>query len=290
MRATPSYCGIERGLCPLNNRGRSLSLRSKVCETYTGWRRYRFRPCPSASQGRGRHECRCTTEAVCTLIGVSDAVVLTPAVQTTALLWSAAADHLRRHEGGASSAVLAAATAALDVPGYRLPSPAPRAVDVAALTQAGTLLNEAVRQRYIEGERAGAIGAAAAAVGAAARGVGDGQSSASRAVLCCGPCNRLVKLRLDARLRAAMHAAAGANGMSFGAWVRDSVAATLGEHQARRPAAETRAARTVAGRVTGLLVQAAAVAADTAELAAVQLAEDELAAAAGRLAAWGSRR
>ena len=29
---------------------------------------------------------------MCTLIGVSDAVVLTPAVQTTALLWAAAAD------------------------------------------------------------------------------------------------------------------------------------------------------------------------------------------------------
>lgn len=276
---------------PLNNRGRPLSLRSKVCETYTGWRRYRFRPCPSASQGRGRHECRCTTGAVCTLSGVSDAAVLTPAaVQTTALLWSAAADHLRRHEGGASSAVLAAATAALDVPGYRLRSPAPRSADVAALTQAGTLLNEAVRQRYIDGAQAGAIGAAAGAVAAAARGVGAGQSGASRAVLCCGPCNRLVKLRMDSRLREAMHAAAAANGMSFGAWVRDSVAATLGEHQARRPAAETRAARTVAGRVTGLLVQAAAVAADTAELAAVQLAEDELAAAAGRLAGWGSRR
>lgn len=227
---------------------------------------------------------------VCTLSGVSDVAVLTPAVQTTVLVWSSAADHWRRQEGGTSGAVLAAAASALDAPGYRLPSPAPRSVDVAALTQAGTLLNEAVRQRYIEGERAGAIGAAASAVAAAARSVGAGQSGASRAVLCCGPCNRLVKLRLDSRLREAMHAAAAANGMSFGAWVRDSVAATLGEHQARRPAPETRAARTVAGRVTGLLVQAAAVAADTAELEAVQLAEDELAAAAGRLAGWGSRR
>ena len=91
-------------------------------------------------------------------------------------------------------------------------------------------------------------------------------------------------------LGAAMLAAAAANGMGLGAWLRDAVAASVGEHQARRPDEATRTARGVCGRVTGLLVQAGAVAAGARESAAVGAAEDAVAGVAAALAVWGSRR
>ena len=99
----------------------------------------------------------------------------------------------------------------------------------------------------------------------------------------------MVKVSLDRRLHAAMLDAAAANRMRFGGWVRDSLAASLGEHQARRPSAETRDARAGIGRAAGLVVQAADVAADD-EAAAVAAADAALAAAAARLLNAGSRR
>jgi hypothetical protein len=211
--------------------------------------------------------------------------------RTTALLWAPAAAHWRGSEGGTSGAVLAALLAALQVPGYRREIPAPTRAEVEALARAGTALNAAVRQRYVRGAAAGAVAVAAADVTAAARRLGaDQPPGVEFPARCAGKCDRLVHLRMDPRLHAAMRDAARANGMSFGSWVRDGVAASLDEHQARRPAAETRDARAIAGRVAGLLVQAATVAVDTAEADAVASAEDALAEAAARLSRWGSRR
>lgn len=255
-------------------------------------RRFRFRPCPLSVAQRERHKCRHTTDVVCTLSSVIPAAQASPLTgRTTALLWRPAADHWRDVEGGTSGAVLGAALAALESPGYRWPLPSPTAAQVAALSRAGSALNEAVRQRYVRGAEAGAVSAAAAAVAAAARALGAGRvRGVAAAGLCVGKRDRLVYLRVDPRLHDAMRAAAVLNGMSFGAWVRDGVAAELGEHQARRPAAETRDGRTVAGRVVGLLVQAGDVAATRGEVAAIEAAEEALAAAAERLGGWGSRR
>ncbi|MCH9728191.1 MAG: hypothetical protein K0U84_00640 [Actinomycetia bacterium] len=220
-----------------------------------------------------------------------DAEPLPLSGRTTVLLWRPVAERWRAGEGGTAGAVLAAALAALDAPGYRCAIPAPAAGEVDALAAAGAALNVAVRQRYVRGQGAGAIGAAAAGVAAAARLVGDGQpEGASRAVLCVGERDRLVFLRFDPRLHAAIAEAAAVNGMGLGAWVRDAVAGSLAEHQARRPAVETRDGRTVAGRIAGLLVQAGDVAADRAETEAVEAAEDVLAATVARLSRWGSRR
>lgn len=210
---------------------------------------------------------------------------------TTVLLWRPVAAHWRGGEGGTGGAVLGAVLRALDAPGYRWALPAPTVVQVDALARAGAALNESVRQRYVGGEGAGALVASAAAVAAAARALGAEQPTvAGGVVLCTGPRDRLVHLRLDPRLHTAMREAAMACGMGFGAWVRDGVAAVLGEHQARRPAEETCAGRRVAGRVAGLLVQAGAVAVDGGERAAVAAAEEALAAAAERMSGWGSRR
>ena len=222
-----------------------------------------------------------------------DTVTASPPVtgRTTALLWRPAADHWRAGDGGTAGAVLAAVLGALDAPGYRCAIPAPAAAEVEELAAAGTALNEAVRWRYVRGQEAGSISAAAADVATAARGLGSGQlRGAARAVLCVGKRDRLVFLRLDPRLHAAMRDAAAVNQMSLGGWVRDAVAAAVGEHQARRPAEATRDGRTVAGRIAGLLVQAGDVAADRAEIEAVEAAEDALAAAGDRLGRWGSRR
>ncbi len=229
---------------------------------------------------------------MCTLDRV-DTVTASPplAGRTTALLWRPAADHWRGADGGTAGAVLAAVLGALDAPGYRCAIPAPAAAEVEALAAAGTALNEAVRWRYVRGQEAGNIGAVAAGVADAARRLGAGQpGGAARAALCVGKRDRLVFLRLDPRLHAAARDAAAVNGMSLGGWVRDSVAAAVDEHQARRPVAETRDGRTVAGRIAGLLVQAADVAIDRAEVEAVEAADDALAAAAARLSRWGSRR
>jgi len=87
-----------------------------------------------------------------------------------------------------------------------------------------------------------------------------------------------------------MAVAAACNDMSLGEWVRDGVAAAIGEHQARRAAPVTREARAIVGRIAGLLVQAGAVAASSAELEAIGSADDSLAATAERLNQWGSRR
>lgn len=229
---------------------------------------------------------------MCTLVSVKTAVESPPLTgRTTALLWRPVAAHWRGGDGGTAGAVLAATLAALDEPGFRWPIPSPSAAEVDALARAGSALNEAVRQRYMRGSGAGSITAAAGAVAAAARRLGERQPrGAKEPVLCVGKRDRLVYLRLDPRLHAAMRDAAGLNGMGLGAWVRDSVAAALNEHQARRPTEETSAARTVAGRIAGLLVQAGDVAADRAETEAVAAADDALAAAATRLSRWGSRR
>ena len=209
--------------------------------------------------------------------------------RTTVLLWRPVADHWRGGGGGTAGAVLAAARVALDSPGYRGEIPRPGADALAALTGAGVVLNAAVRQRYARAD-AGAIAAAAEGVAAAAGAVVEGHPDPVPVRWCVGPRDRLVHLRCDARLHAAMLAAAGANGMGLGAWLRDAAAASVGEHQARRPDEATRTARGVCGRVTGLLVQAATVAADAGETEAVAAAEEALAGAAMALAGWGSRR
>lgn len=238
-----------------------------------------------------RHKCRYTTEVVCTLISVktaADSSSLTG--RTTALLWQPLAGHWRGGEGGTAGAVLAAALAALDEQSFRRPIPSPLRDEVEALAGAGSALNDAVRQRYVHGPGAGAIVAAAHSVSAAAGRLGVGQPQGTDLALCRGKCDRVVFLRLDPRLQAAMHDAARFNGMSFGAWIRDGVAAMVGEHQARRASQETRDGRAVAGRVAGLLVQAAVVVEDGAEAEAVAGAEDGLAGAVARLSRWGSRR
>ena len=209
--------------------------------------------------------------------------------RTTVLLWRPLADHWRGGEGGTAGAVLAAGRLALESPGYRLAIPRPQAGALAALSAAGSALNAAVRQRYARAD-AGALAAAAAGVAAAAAGLTAEQGAAAGVRWCVGPRDRLVHLRCDARLHAAMLAAAEANGMGLGAWLRDAAAASAGEHQARRPDEATRTARGVCGRVTGLLVQAAAVAADAGETEAMAAAEEALAGAAMVLAGWGSRR
>ncbi len=207
------------------------------------------------------------------------------------MLWRPVADHWRAGEGGtAARPVLAAMVRALNAPGYRCAIPAPGRGQVEKLAAAGTALNEAVRWRYVRGQDAGAIGGVAADVEAAARRLGAAQpGSAERAGLCQGKCDRLVCLRLDPRLHVAVREAAAVNGMTLGGWVRDSVAAEVDEHQARRPAEETRAARTVVARIGGLLVQAANVAVDRGEVEAIAAADDALTAATERLRRWGSR-
>lgn len=205
------------------------------------------------------------------------------------LLWRPVADHLRGGEDGTAGAVLAAARVALESPGYRREIPRPGTDALAALTGAGVALNSAVRQRYARAD-AGAIAEAAERVAAAAAAVAEGQPEAGPVRWCLGPRDRLVHLRCDRRLHAAMLAAAEANGMGLGAWLRDGVAGSVGEHQARRPDEATRTARGVCGRVTGLLVQAGAVAAGARESAAVAAAEDAVAGVAAALAGWGSRR
>lgn len=280
------------GLDQLNNRVRQFSLRSKVCETYIGYAALGFALARSAWLHGGGVSRRCTTVVVCTLISVLTAAESSPLTgRTTALLWSPAATHWRGRDGGTAGAVLDTAVRALSGPGWRWPIPSPSRAEVEALSRAGSALNSAVRQRYVRGQDAGAITAAADDVAAAARALGAGQSSGvEHPVLCVGKRNRLVHLRMHPRLHAAMREAAAANGMGFGAWVRDGVAAALGEHQARRPTAETRDGRAVAGRVAGLLVQAAAVAGDAAEAHAAAAADAALADAAARLVRWGSRR
>lgn len=211
--------------------------------------------------------------------------------RTTVLVWRPVAECWRGGEGGTAGAVLAAVAAALAGPGYRAVIPSPEPDEVEGLARAGDVLNEAVRQRYARGGGAGAVAAAAAGVERAARAVGAGVvSRPGERVLCVGRCDRLVHVRVDPRLHAVWREAAAVHGMSLGAWVRDAVAASVGEHQARRPAVETRHGRTVAGRVAGLLAQAAAVAADAGESAAVGAAEDAAAAAVERMSRWGSRR
>lgn len=209
--------------------------------------------------------------------------------RTTVLLWRPVADSWRGGEGGTAGAVLAVARVALETPGYRREIPRPETGALAALAGAGAALNAAVRQRYARAD-AGAIAGAAEGVAVAAVAVVEGHPNPVPVRWCVGPPDRLVHLRCDPRLHAAMLAAAAANGMGLGAWLRDAVAGSVGEHQARRPDEATRTARGVCGRVTGLLVQAGAVAVGARESAAVAAAEDAVAGSAAVLAGWGSRR
>lgn len=206
------------------------------------------------------------------------------------LLWRPAAAHWRGAPGGTAGAVLAAGLAALDAPGYRYAIPAPAAVEVEALAVAGTALNEALRVRYMRGERAGAITAASSSVAACAARLGAGQQPGPAvAALCVGSRDRLVYLRLDPRLHAAMSDAAALNGMGLGAWLRDGIAAELGEHSARRAGPQTREARRVARRIAGLLAQAENVATDRAERNAVEAAKAAVEMGRVHMEGWGAR-
>lgn len=239
----------------------------------------------------GRHECRCTTVVSRTLHNVSAADQASFTGRTTALLWRPAAARLRGAAGGTGRAVVDAVVPALIAPGYRQPIPAPKRGDVETLVRAGNALNTAVKQRYVRGAQGGAIAAAAVDVAAAARRITAGTDGRTKAtVFCVGKRDRLVWLSVDPTVHAAMAAAAAANDMSLGEWIRDGVAADVGEHQARRAASETHEARAAAGRIAGLLAQAGAVATGSAELQAIGSADDELAAAAEQLNKCGSRR
>lgn len=211
-------------------------------------------------------------------------------VTTTVRVWAPAAAHFRGAPSGASGAAVESAVRALGAPGYRWPIPGPNRVEVDALSAAGSALNTAVRTRYVRGGSAGAIGPAARALAQAAEDLAATVALAPRGpAVCVGGLRGLVKVRLDRRLHLAMLDAAASNRMRFGGWVRDSLAASLGEHQARRPSAETRDARAGIGRAAGLVVQAGDVAAGD-EVAAVAAADAALAAASARLLTWGSRR
>lgn len=211
-------------------------------------------------------------------------------VTTTVRVWAPAAAHLRNAPSGASGAAVEAAVRALGAQGYRWPIPGPSRSEVDALTAAGTALNTAVRTRYVRGGSAGAIGPAAAALTQAAAALAASMAYATGGPgVCVGGLRSMVKVSLDRRLHAAMLDAAGANRMRFGGWVRDSLAASLGEHQARRPSTETRDARAGIGRAAGLVVQAGEVAVGD-EVAAIEAADAALAAAAARLLNAGSRR
>lgn len=130
--------------------------------------------------------------------------------------------------------MLGAARVALESPGYRWAIPRPQADALGALSAAGAALNTAVRQRYARGD-AGAVAAAADAVAGAAVTLAAGCPPAAGVVRwCVGPRDLLVHLRCDPRLHAAMRAAAAANGMGLGAWLRDAAAGSVGEHAARR--------------------------------------------------------
>lgn len=211
-------------------------------------------------------------------------------VTTTVRVWAPAAAHLRGAPSGASGAAVEAAVRALGAQGYRWPIPGPSRGEVDALAAAGTALNTAVRTRYVRGGSAGAIGAASAALAQAAEDLAAAVAHApSGPGVCVGGLRSMVKVSLDRRLHAAMLDAAGTNRMRFGGWVRDSLAASLGDHQARRPSTETRDARAGIGRAAGLVVQASDVATGD-ELEAVAAADAALAAAAARLLNAGSRR
>lgn len=211
-------------------------------------------------------------------------------VTTTVRVWAPAVAHLRGAPSGASGAAVEAAVRALGARGYRWPIPGPSRSEVDALAAAGTALNTAVRTRYVRGGSAGAIGPAALALAQAAEDLAVTVAHpVSGPGVCVGGLRSMVKVSLDRRLHAAMLDAAAANRMRFGGWVRDSLAAALGEHQARRPSTETRDARAGIGRAAGLVVQAGDVAADD-EVAAVAAADAALAAAAARLLNAGSRR
>lgn len=215
--------------------------------------------------------------------GASSGVVAT----TTLLVWAPLAAHLRQcRDDGAAGAAVEVAVRALGAPDYRWPIPAADAAAVRALDTAGRSLNEALRVRYARGAEAGAVAAALGAVEVAAGGLVPAVAAPAPLVLCRGPVSDLVKIRVDARLYGAMRTAAGAHGMSFGGWVRDGLAAMVGEHQARRPAAGVDA-WTAVGRATALVVQAAVAAVDRGERAAAAGAESALVGARDRLRGCG---
>ncbi|WP_264062360.1 hypothetical protein, partial [Mycolicibacterium hippocampi] len=165
--------------------------------------------------------------------------------------------------------MLSTAIAALEGPDGRAPIPVADDAAVAALNQAGRLLNAALRARYERGGGAGAIGLCAQRVAAAARELRAGLPEPNVVEVCRGPLTGLVKLRAEARLMRLMRAAGRTHSMSFGAWVRDGVAAGFGEHQVRAPAPSTFAALVAVRRAVALVVQAEQITATAVEAAEV---------------------
>lgn len=208
-------------------------------------------------------------------------------VATTLRVWPPLASHLRRcRSDGASGAAVEAAVRALGAPDHRWPIPAADPAAVRRLDAAGRALNEALRARYARGDDAGPLAGALDVVQAAAAGLVSQVRAPRPLELCEGGLTAVVKFRADARLYGAMQTAAGAHGMSFGGWVRDGLAAMVGEHQARRPAAGVDA-WTAVGRATALVVQASVAAVDRGEHAAAAEAEAALVGARDRLRGCG---
>ncbi len=211
-------------------------------------------------------------------------------VSTTVRVWSGIPDHWRSAEGGTAGAVLAVARRALDAEGYRARLMTPDGGQVVALVAAGQALNDAVRVRYARGDDAGDVGSAAARVRSAAISLGAGMAPPASVRLCVGRLSGVVKVRADAGLWAAVRSAAALNGMSVGAWIRDGIAAELGEDQARRPAASTVDARRQIARAAALIAQAELIADGDDEAAVIAAAGAALDGARRRLRGCGAYR
>lgn len=211
----------------------------------------------------------------------------TRTVVTTVRVWAGVSERWRSAPGGTSCAVLNAARMALESPAYRAPLPAPDDAATAALNAAGQGLNGALRLRHARGAEAGAIAAAATAVATAATALMRQPIAVAPVCYCTGALDGMVKITMPAPFHMAMREAAALHRMPLSAWLRDAIAATLGEHQVRVPASASVDAWTALRRCVALIAQAEQTAATSDEEAAVVRAGDALAAASERMRACG---
>ena len=180
-------------------------------------------------------------------------------VRTNVAVWAPAYGRLRGERGGALGAARMVADRAVGEPGGRWPIPAPDAARVDELVELGRRLNAVVRVAHNGPEDVdiSELVVLLDGIGGCARVCAQSflAPGVKRTKLCVGAMSAKINVHTDAETMARWLGAAAGNEMRFSVWLRDGIAAYLGEVSPRRPAEQTRRAVQTLWRIGGLFTQ-----------------------------------
>ena len=180
-------------------------------------------------------------------------------VRTNVACWVPGYERLRRCDKDVLVVVGEIADHGLGMAGKRWWIPAPDAAHVDNLVELGRRLNAVARQAHNGSEdvETAELAGLLDLIGEKARLCAESFPAPARKYrrLCVGPLTAKLNVHAPPEVMDAYKDAARVNGMRFSTWIRDGVAAHLGETSPRVPAESTKQAIAALWRIGGLLTQ-----------------------------------